>query len=187
MGFTFHDKEKSAKMSIFLIILSCLLWGASFVALFKRLLLAPGLSYLALVVLSMAQKDGNPLLPVNNVILISWLAITVIVMLLTLMQPPEVRSSTRGMGYLAIGAFAGLAVGLLGFSVAESVSMRYSIMVVATAAGTFLGYLMYHNTPSGRNNSVGFLSYLLAKGFPTAITIMQAGVPLVLLLAIYAN
>lgn len=177
-------------MAVFLIILSILLWGAAIAALFYRILLAPGLSYLALVMLSLAQKDGFPVLPVNNVILISWLCITVVVMLTTLMQPNVVNKARRGMGYMTVGALAGMVVGLLGLSISESVSMRYSIMVVATAIGTFFGYLMYTNTPTGRMDRPGhksFFGYLLAKGFPTAITIMQAGTALVIALALYQS
>lgn len=174
-------------MSIFLIISACLLWGASFLMLFRRILLAPGLSYLALLVLSFATKDGLPLLPVNNVILISWLSITIVVMLTILLQTQQMRSSTAGMGYMTIGAVAGMIVGLLGFTIAEDITMRYSIMVVGTAAGTILGYLMYRNTPSGRSAQENFLPYLAAKGFPVAITVMQAGVALVLALALYSN
>lgn len=177
-------------MTIFLIILSVLLWVSSLVALFRRMLLSPGLSYLGLLALSFAQEGGYPLLPINNVILLSWLSITIVVMVVTLMQPNVVRKSSRGVGYITVGSIAGMVVGLLGLSVTEDITMRYSVMVVACAAGTFFGYLMYTNTPTGRMDRPGhqsFFGYLLAKGFPTAITVMQIGVALVLWLALYSN
>ncbi|MCM1365769.1 MAG: hypothetical protein NC201_00825 [Prevotella sp.] len=177
-------------MDVFFIILSCLLWCGAFRALFKRMLLAPGLSYLALLALSFAERDGMPLMPINNVILISWLSMTIIVMLIVMIQPNVVRRASRGIGYISIGAVAGMAVGLLGFSISEDITLRYSIMVVATAVGTFLGYIMYTNTPTGRMDRPGhqsFFGYLLAKGFPTAITVMQLGVALVIAIALYQN
>ncbi|MDE6142491.1 MAG: hypothetical protein K2F94_00270, partial [Muribaculaceae bacterium] len=112
---------------------------------------------------------------------------TIVVATATMLQPVPLRRASRGMGYIMTGAIAGMAIGLLGFSFASHVSMLYAIMVVATAAGTFFGFLIYTNTPQGRPVGIGsgnFFKYLLAKGFPTAITVMQLGVVLVLLIAI---
>ena len=55
-------------------------------------------------------------------------------------------------------------------------------MIIASAVGTFLGAMMYAFTPDGKNvnlNSGHFFSYFLAKGFPTAISVMQLGTVLV--------
>lgn len=153
-----------------------------------RPLYAPGFSYLALLGLSFCETDGVPWLPINNTMLISWLCITVVVMMATILQPAAIRMLNRGMAYIIGGAIVGLAVGLLGFSVSESLSMRYGVMMVATAAGIFFGYLLYSNTPSGKEMRVGggnFFPYLMAKGFPTAVTVMQMGLVLVLLIALY--
>lgn len=178
-------------MSIFLIILAVISWGAAFWSLWRYRLLAPGLSYIALLLISFAKSaEGYPLLPVNNTILTGWLCMTVIVMVSTLLQPENERRSTSGIGYMTIGALVGMVVGLLGFTVSESVGMRYSIMVVAAMAGTFFGYLMFGNTPEGRAEAPGrrnFVGPLLAKGFPIALTVMQLGVALVILVALYAK
>ena len=59
-------------------------------------------------------------------------------------------------------------------------------MILATVAGICLGFLLYTNTPDGRPvapRTGHFFKYLLAKGFPTAVTVMQAGVALVLWVA----
>ena len=88
---------------------------------------------------------------------------------------------------MMIGALVGLAVGLLGFTVSSNISLLYSIMILAVIAGIFLGFLLYTQTPSGRPVGPGsgnFFRYLLAKGFPTAITVMQIGVVLVLIIAL---
>lgn len=174
-------------MTPFLIILSCLLWIAACALMGKKILLSPGLSYLALVALSFAKVQGYPLLPINNVILTGWLCMTVIVMLIVIMQAPGVRNASRGVGYMAGGALTGMAVGLLGYTFTPSLALCYGIMIVATASGTFFGFLIYSNTPKGQGielRSGNFFKYLLAKGFPVAITAMQLGVALTLLIAV---
>lgn len=172
-------------MAVVWIILSVLLWGVSFLMLFRRITLAPAISYMALFILSMAEENSLPLLPINNVILISWLSITAVATVATMLQPEAVRSTRHGMGYMVLGAFAGMAAGLLGFTITDDMPMRYSIMATATVAGTFFGYLLFSNTPHGRAANTGFFSYLTAKGFPVAITMMQSGVALVLAIALY--
>ena len=63
--------------------------------------------------------DGLPIVPVNNTILMGWLCMTILVMTATILQPLPLRQSSRGEGYMAIGALAGMAVGLLGYSFAS--------------------------------------------------------------------
>ncbi len=176
-------------MTATIIVFSCILWVAALALLPFRQILAPVLSFLGLLTLSFATNDaGYPLLPINNVILVGWLCMTVVVTLATLMQPAPVLSQTRGMSYILTGAIAGLAIGLLGFTVSASISMLYGIMIVAVVAGIFFGFLLYTSTPAGhpvRISSGFFFKYLLAKGFPTAISVMQIGVVLVLLVAIH--
>ena len=173
-------------MAIFLIIISILCWAASIWCLFARQIIAPALSYLGLLLLSFAKVDVYPLLPINNVMLIGWLSMTVVVMIATILQPDRIVRQTKGMAFIVIGGIVGLAVGLLGFTV-ESAALRYSIMIISVVAGIFFGFLLYSNTPDGQPVRIGsgnFFKYLLAKGFPTAITLMQPGVVLVLLISI---
>lgn len=173
-------------MSVFLLVASILFWVASIISLPSRPFYSPALSYLGLLGMSFCETDGIVWLPINGHMLLSWLCITVVVMVATMLQPAAIRNQSRGMAYMIGGAVVGLAIGLLGFTVASSISMLYGIMVVATAAGVFLGFLMYSNTPHGRGVAAGsgrFFTYLLAKGFPTAVTVMQIGLVLVLLIA----
>lgn len=175
-------------MSIFLLIVSILLWMASIGSLFTRPFYSPALAFIGLFCFSFCNTDGVSWLPINNNMLISWLCITVVVMLATMLQSARVRSQVRGMGYLLGGAVVGLAVGLLGFTVASSISMLYGIMIIAVAVGVFFGFLLYSNTPAGRGvelSSGNFFTYLLAKGFPVAVTVMQIGLVFVLLIAGY--
>ncbi len=113
---------------------------------------------------------------------------TVVVTLVSYLQPEAVRRQTRGMGYIAGGALAGMAVGLLACSFTTSIGILYTSMISGTVAGIFFGFLLYSRTPDGRPVGIGsghFFQYLLAKGFPTAITVMQIGVAIVLAVAVY--
>lgn len=173
-------------MAIFLIILAILLWCVSIWALASRPTIAPAISYLALLVLSFAQRNGFPLVPVNNTILISWLCMTLVVTFACYLQPDKVVAQTRGMGYMIAGAIVGLAVGLLGFSFSSNPGLLYTIMILGVICGIFFGFLLYSNTPDGRPVAIGsgnFFRYLLAKGFPVAITVMQIGIALVIVIA----
>lgn len=172
-------------MSIFLLILSIIVWVAAIGALPSRPLFSPILAYLGLLGLSFCQTDGISWLPINGSMLISWLCITLVVMMATIMQPAAINRQSRGMAYIIGGAIVGLAIGLLGFTIGTTVSALYAIMIIATAAGIFLGFLLYSNTPDGRAVGVmsgNFFRYLLAKGFPTAVTVMQIGLVFVLLI-----
>ncbi|MBD5387381.1 hypothetical protein HDR70_05800 [bacterium] len=174
-------------MTIFLIILSCILWLLSLWLLRGRQVAAPAASFLALFVLSLAKKNGWQLLPINLTMLTGWLCMTLVVMFACYLQPAPVRAQTKGWGYITGGAITGMMLGLLGSTFNISISMLYGIMILATVAGIFIGFLIYTNTPDGRAvapRSGYFFKYLLAKGFPTAVTVMQAGVALVLLVAI---
>lgn len=175
-------------MTIFLIIAACICFIASIALLPKYQLIAPGLAYLGLLCLSFNGSSGYSVLPLNSTILISWLCMTIVVMMATLLQPQAIRAQSRGMGYIIIGGIVGLAVGLLGFTFSSSLSMLYAVMVVGVIAGIFFGFLTFTNTPHGTAvglKSGNFFKYLLAKGFPTAITIMQLGIALVLGIALY--
>lgn len=181
--------KKLMYMAVFLIILSVLLWIGSFWALYGRQTIAPALSYVALLVLSfVTDRAGYSVLPINSTILTGWLCMTLVVMISSVLQPEPVRRQTRGMTYIIGGGITGLALGLLGFTFLTDLSALYACMILATVAGIFLGFLLYTNTPDGRPirpGSGNFFRYLLAKGFPTAITLMQLGVALVLVIALY--
>ena len=173
-------------MSVFLLIASIIMWIAALVTIPARPLYSPAFSYLGLLGISFCETAGVPWLPVNNTMLLSWLCITLVVMMATMLQPLEIRRQTRGMAYIMGGALVGLAIGLLGFTVSAKIGMLYGIMIVAVAVGIFFGFLLYSNTPHGRaiNVSTGeFFRYLTAKGFPAAVAVMQIGLVLVLLIA----
>lgn len=174
-------------MTVFLTILCILLWAAAVACLYGRQVIAPALSYLALFTLSLISENGFPLLPLNNTILTGWLCMTLVVTFAAALQPEPVRRQTRGMSFMIVGGMTGLALGLLGFQISSGIPVRYACMVLGTAAGIALGFLLYTRTPDGKPVSPGsgnFTRYLLAKGFPTAITLMMAGIALVLLIAV---
>ena len=96
-------------MHVFLIILAVMLWALAGIALFIRQRVAPVLSFAALSVLSFARTGGLQIIPVNTVMLLGWFAITLIVTIVTVIQPPVVQAQRRGVGYMAAGGVAGLA------------------------------------------------------------------------------
>ena len=171
-------------MSVILVILAVILLALAYVLLFEREAVAPVSAFLG-----MACCYAASCLPLNANILLTWLCLTVIVTGVSLMQPRAVMQQRRGMGYITVGSLAGLAVGLLGFSVTTRLGAVYAFMVLGVVAGIFFGYYIFTRTPRGRAVSLSsghFFSYLLAKGFPVAITTMQTGVLLVLPLARHA-
>lgn len=167
-----------------LAILACVLWLLSWWSLFGRPILGPVISFVALWVLSLAGSGGLQLVPVNGTMLIGWLAITLVVSAVTLMQPVAIRQQTRGTGYMLGGALTGMVLSLCGNYVTSDPSLFNGIMIICTAAGTFLGYYLFTRTPEGgavRPGSGNFFRYLLAKGFPVAVSVMMAGLAAVLI------
>lgn len=165
-------------MATLLIILSAVLYAASGLLLYRREILGPVASFLAL-----AGVYLSGLLPMNMNMLITWLCLTLVVSGVTAMQPAPLMAQRRGMGYIMGGGAAGLAVGLTSYSFITSVSAVYAAMVLAVTAGVFFGYLLFTRTPDGeqlRASRARFFSYILAKGFPAAIALMMLGVPLIL-------
>lgn len=169
-------------MSVILAILAVLLMAGAFILLFKKEMLGPVAAFLA-----MSAVYFSGLLPMNANMLITWLCLTLIVTGVSAMQSPAVMAQTRGMGYITIGAIAGMVVGLLGFSVSETLGTVYAMMSIGVLAGCFFGYFLFTRTPNGRQLSYSrsrFFAYLLAKGFPVAISVMQLGVISILWIAI---
>ena len=171
-------------MTVVAIVFSSILFLLSLIFIRWKLVAAPCSAFLGLLVISMAKTpEGYPLLPISSGLILGWLFMAVLVTIVTLCQPKPIRQTKRGMFYFLIGALTGMALGLLGFTFSQTPGILYVIMIVATALGTFIGALMYGSTPEGRKvnvNSGNFFTYLLAKGFPTAISVMQLGTVLVI-------
>jgi hypothetical protein len=174
-------------MATICIIGAILLWLIAGWTLFRNQLLSPAISFLAMLAISYATtSEGVPLIPINGTILMSWLGMTLVVMAATMLQPQPIRMQQRGVGYMLMGALTGMVVGLIGFTFTLPLQMLYGIMVIATLAGLFFGYLFFTRTPQGVNvglHSGHFFRYLLAKGFPVAISVMILGVVLVIYIA----
>ena len=169
-------------MSVLLFIISIIFYLGAILLLFKLQYLAPIISFLGLFFMSMSD-----FLPINATMLLGWLCITLLVSTATYMQPIAIQQQSRGMGYMTIGAIVGMAVGLVAFTSTSMPSMLNGFMILGVIAGTFVGYLMFTNTPEGKQVGIKsgyFYKYLLAKGFPAAITIMQIGISLVIIVAI---
>ena len=171
------------------ITFSCILFAAALALIGFRLVASPCCSFLGLLVLSLAKTpEGYPLLPFSSGLIFGWLCVTVLVTVITLIQPEAVKNTNRGVWYMTGGAITGMVIGLMGIFMSSSVNALYAIMIIATAAGTFFGFLVYAQTPSGRGvraTSGRFFGYLSAKGFPIAITVMQGGAVLALLMTMH--
>ena len=172
-------------MSVFLIISGVLLFAGAIALLFKQQMLSPIASLAGLTCIWLSET-----LPLNSTIIVGWLGMTLLVMAATWLQPEAIKQQTKGVGYMTIGGITGMSIGILGYSLTNSLSLLYGIMIAATAFGVCLGYMLFTNTPEGQKVNIRsghFLTYLSAKGFPVGITIMQIGITLVLMLAITNN
>lgn len=170
-------------MTTFLIISGVIMYLAAIALLFRRQIVSPIAAWGAMTTIGLSET-----LPINNTMIIGWLSMAFIVMAATWLQPEAIKQQRRGIWYMLIGALTGMSVGLLAFSTTTSLSLLYGIMIVATIAGLCFGFLFFTNTPRGREvgiRSGHFITYLTAKGFPIAITVMQLGIVLVLLLAVH--
>lgn len=81
--------------------------------------------------------------------------------------PPQV---TRGNPYLAVGAVAGMLIGM---------SVDASIMVLSAAAGAVFGQLVYTRAPSGRwikFPSSDFIRYFCARGLKIIVAAAMIGI-----------
>lgn len=170
-------------MTAILLIIGFMLWIVAIMALWKRPAAGPAASFVALMTVSFAKEGGYPIVPVNNTMTLTWLAMTVIVVCATYLQSRDLRSDSRGVAYGVVGAITGMAIGLAFIGSASSSSTAYATMITATAAGTILGLILYSSTPRGRFMALGsgqFLNRLSSKGFPIAITVMQLGMAILL-------
>lgn len=175
-------------MSIAFSILSIVCYLAAIAILFRNRFIAPIAAYFGLTAANFIEVDGISWLHLNSNILVFWLLVTVVVMTATVLQPKKVSSDNSGMGYMILGGLTGMVAGLLAYTFSSDLTVLYAIMIAATALGVIFGFILFVNTPAGRD--YGFASgqfgrYLCAKGFPTALTIMMLGVPLILIIAIY--
>lgn len=165
-------------MTVLLLILAVVLYASSGLLLYKKEMLGPVVSFLALGAVYLTG-----ILPLNLNILITWLCLTLVVTGVSAMQPSAIMMQTRGMGYICLGALTGMCVGLLGYTFTTRLSAIYAIMVLSVLVGIFFGYLLFTRTPEGSQLRVTrsrYFSYLLAKGFPVAISVMMLGVVLIL-------
>lgn len=170
-------------MSIFFIISGIIFYTAAIFLLFKKQIIAPIASFLGLLMMSFSE-----ILHINNTMLMTWLCMTLIVSAATYMQPIAIQQQTRGMGYMTVGAFAGMTVGLVSFTMSATPGLLNGFMILGTIIGIFFGYFLFTRTPHGRQVGLGtgnFFKYLLAKGFPTAITIIQIGILLIVIIALH--
>ena len=151
-------------ISLILMTIGIICFAAALWLVFSREVLAPAASLLGLTAVYFSH-----MLPLAPNMVITWLAITVIVMGVCFMQPAAVMSQRRGVGYMLGGALTGMFIGLIAVQTADSLTAQYAAMIVGVLAGTFFGFFLFTRTPQGKavNMASGhFFNYLAAKGFP---------------------
>lgn len=105
----------------------------------------------------------------SGAVLTTWGITSFLVWGLTVILPQSVAGSSRGQGYVVIGAIVGTILGLL---------IGYGGPVIGAVTGTIFGGVAYGLTPDGRAlgfPSTQFFNYLAAKGFPAAVTMSIIG------------
>lgn len=165
-------------MNVILLILGIICFCAAGWLLFKREILAPAASLAGLACVYFTH-----VVPLASNMVLTWLALTVIVMGVSAMQNPALMQQTRGMGYMTAGAVVGMFVGLVAVSATTSLTAQYAAMIVGILSGIFFGFFLFTRTPDGKDVSLSsghFFSYLAAKGFPLALTVIQPGVVIML-------
>ncbi len=165
-------------MSLTLLILGIICFAGALWLLFALEVLAPAASLLGLVAVYFSH-----MLPLAPNMVVTWLALTVIVMGVSYLQPRAIMAQNRGMGYMLGGAIAGMAIGLISVSTSGSLTAQYACMIVGVLAGIFFGFFLFSRTPQGQAVSLSsgnFFNYLAAKGFPLALTVIQPGIALML-------
>jgi hypothetical protein len=173
-------------MAIFLLIISLLLFAASIASTLRKPTLSPVLAFVGLTAIWLSD-----LLPLNGHIIITWLCIVAIVTAIQAMdgRSKSLPAANRQRAYILAGAVCGMILSLACVSIAATIGTLYGIMVVATAAGAFLGSLLYSNTPEGKKAapiaSATFLERILTLSFPIAITIMQIGICAIIAVELY--
>ena len=167
------------------IVFASLLFVIALICVPYRLVASPCAAFLGLLILGMGHtEEGYPILPLSNTTLLGWLFMAVLVTVIIFCQPAPLRHARFGLWYYLGGALTGMAIGLLGFTFLPYPGGRYVFMIVCVAAATFFSGMMFANTPAGKNVSLKsghFFTYIMAKGFPVAITVMQLGTVLVIL------
>lgn len=98
-----------------------------------------------------------------------WAVATILVAGISALLPKALVQTSRGQGYIAGGALAGAAAGML---------LSSGAMIAASAAGAAFGAIAYARTPAGRPldfPSQNFLQYLCAKGLPAVVAVSVIG------------
>lgn len=151
-------------MSLFLIILACLLTAVAVVGAFLPSWWAAPAAYAGLL---LAGASGYIELTAPTYIF--WLVAAVIVLVICLMLPKSIANASNGVGYIAGATLAGTLVGLC---------IGHAGLILGAVAGAVFGSIAWCRTPAGM--AIGFpsrkaINYLCAKCFPAIVTMCLAG------------
>lgn len=149
------DIEVSTPWLVFALILAAI----SLVMMFVPRTPACIVAYMALWAAKLSSYT-----PFTTGTMLFWGAAVAIVLINRFLLPSQVRNSSRGLGYIAGGAIAGMALGLTLYTAAS--------IIIGAVVGAFLGSIAYSRTAAGQVlqfPTSKFFNYLGAKGIPAVI------------------
>lgn len=115
--------------------------------------------------------------PFTTSTMIFWGVVVIIVAANRFLLPAQIRLSRRGIGYIAGGAIAGMAVGLTLY--------RPATVITGAVLGAFLAAIAYTRTERGKVlqfPTAKFFNYLGAKGLPAVMAASMVGLILAALI-----
>lgn len=128
----------------------------------------PPLSWIGMLLVYFADKNGDPTDPMSATILLVWLAVTVIVTVLDYVIPVEATRVAGGHKAASTGAVLGLVAGMLLPPVG---------IVMGSLLGAFLGELLVNDKgvwPAFKAGAGAFMGFLLSTGIKLAASGIMA-------------
>lgn len=120
--------------------------------------------------LAMWAADWSHYMTFEKSTMIFWGVAVLIVAINNMLLPGFVRTSRRGLGYIAGGAIAGMFIGLSMY--------RPATVIAGSILGALLGGIAYSRTARGASlefPTSKFFNYLGAKGLPAVIATSMIG------------
>ena len=147
------------------LVFGLVLTGISLILVFIPRVPASVVGYMALWA---AKLSGYT--PFTTGTMIFWGVAVLIVLVNRFLLPSFVRNSSRGIGYIGVGAIVGMSVGLIMYTAAS--------VIIGAIVGAFLGAIAYTRTSAGATlefPTSKFFNYLGAKAIPVVITVSMSG------------
>lgn len=149
-------------LSDVLMVLSVLLLSAGVVLEFSR-----SDNGVAFSCLGLGALNRCDMVAVSDHVLLFWAVVTIIVLVIARMRDGQSGYPPLCRQFIAGGALAGMAVGMLG---------GYVALVAGTAAGALLGAVAWSRTPSGAAHPRGAGRAIVEVGLPAVVVMVMTGI-----------